>query len=64
MNLELHGIDLCDAQLDGLEPLVPYQPDLRRSLAAKRATLCEAVAGLKRAGFAFATLSEAARLAD
>ena len=62
VNLELHGIDLCGAQDDGLLPLLPYQADLRRSLADKRAALVEAVNGLKRAGFVFATLSEAARL--
>lgn len=39
-NLELHGIDLCDADLDGIPgELVARQPDLRRPLAAKLAAL-------------------------
>ncbi len=39
-NLELHGIDLCDAEQDGIPgELVARQPDLRRSLAEKVDTL-------------------------
>jgi peptidoglycan-N-acetylglucosamine deacetylase len=60
-NLELHGIDLADAETDGLSPaLVARQPDLRvplhRKLAALDATLTEA----KAAGARFLTLAEAA----
>jgi hypothetical protein len=41
-NLELHGIDLCDAEQDGIPgELVARQPDLRRSLAEKVDTLDE-----------------------
>ena len=41
-NLELHGIDLCDAELDGIPgELVARQPDLRRTVAEKAATLDE-----------------------
>jgi predicted deacetylase len=61
VNLVLHGMDLADAQEDGLMPLVAHQPDLRRSAAQKRASLVAAFEELKRAGFSFVTLAEAAR---
>jgi peptidoglycan/xylan/chitin deacetylase (PgdA/CDA1 family) len=60
-NLELHGIDLCDADGDGIPaPLVARQPDLRRPLAHKLAVLDEALAAARAAGARFATLAEAA----
>jgi peptidoglycan/xylan/chitin deacetylase (PgdA/CDA1 family) len=61
VNLVLHGMDVCDADEDGLAPLAAYQPDLRQSLAVKRAALAEAVQMLKARGYAFVTLHEAAR---
>ncbi len=62
-NLELHGIDLADAEEDGFPPrLVGKQPDLRvplaRKLAALDATLREATA----AGATFCTLGQVAEL--
>lgn len=59
-NLELHGIDLCDAEADGIPPgLIARQHDLRwplqRKLAALDATLREA----REAGAKFCTLGEA-----
>jgi predicted deacetylase len=43
-NLELHGIDLIDAEEDGIPgQLVARQPDLRVPLARKRAALDEAL---------------------
>jgi peptidoglycan/xylan/chitin deacetylase (PgdA/CDA1 family) len=60
-NLELHGIDLADAATDGLSPsLVARQPDLRVSLARKRAALDATLAQARAAGATFATLAEAA----
>jgi peptidoglycan/xylan/chitin deacetylase (PgdA/CDA1 family) len=61
VNLELHGIDLADAAEDGLLPLAPHQPDLRRSAIEKRAALSAAIRTLQARGFAFVTLAEAAR---
>jgi len=61
VNLELHGIDLSDAHEDGLGTLVPYQQDLKRSAAQKRAALSSAFSELKRQGYRFVTLAEAAR---
>ncbi|MDB4986168.1 MAG: Polysaccharide deacetylase [Myxococcaceae bacterium] len=60
VNLELHGIDLADAHEDGLTALMPYQHDLRRSVKQKRAALLAAFDELKRRGYRFVTLGEAA----
>jgi peptidoglycan/xylan/chitin deacetylase (PgdA/CDA1 family) len=60
VNLELHGIDLSDAHEDCLGALAPYQPDLRRSAAQKRAALTAAFGELKQRGYRFVTLAEAA----
>jgi hypothetical protein len=60
-NLELHGIDLCDAEADAVPgDLVAHQPDLRRPLAHKLAALEETLAAARGAGAWFATLAEAA----
>jgi peptidoglycan/xylan/chitin deacetylase (PgdA/CDA1 family) len=61
VNLELHGIDLADADEDGLRGLVPYQQDLKRSAAQKRLALAAAIEELKQRGYRFVTLAEAAR---
>lgn len=61
VNLELHGIDLSDAAADGLDWLAPHQVDLRRSAAQKETALRAAIGALRRAGYAFVTLREAAR---
>ncbi len=60
VNLELHGIDLADAAEDGLEFLRPHQPDLRVPMLEKRAALRAAIHRLRREGYAFVTLAEAA----
>lgn len=62
VNLELHGIDLADAREDGLSALAPYQIDLRRGADEKRAALEAAIDELRRSGYRFVTLREAARL--
>jgi peptidoglycan/xylan/chitin deacetylase (PgdA/CDA1 family) len=62
-NLELHGIDLADAAADEISPaLIARQPDLRRSLAHKRAALDETLAAARTAGFRFAPLADVAAL--
>ncbi|MFW5921006.1 MAG: polysaccharide deacetylase family protein [Polyangiales bacterium] len=60
VNLELHGIDFADAELDGLGFLQPHQPDLRRRAADKIAALRTAIGMLREAGYELVTLSEAA----
>jgi peptidoglycan/xylan/chitin deacetylase (PgdA/CDA1 family) len=60
VNLELHGIDLLDADEDGLAWLRPHQVDLRKSLREKEAALRAAIAALRSAGYRFVTLAEAA----
>jgi len=62
VNLELHGIDLLDAD-DGLGGLRPYQPDVSIPVHAKLATLRGAVEGLQARGYTFVTLREAAEAA-
>jgi peptidoglycan-N-acetylglucosamine deacetylase len=60
-NLELHGIDLCDAAADDVPAaLVARQPDLRRPLAHKLAALDETLSFARAAGARFMTLAEAA----
>jgi peptidoglycan/xylan/chitin deacetylase (PgdA/CDA1 family) len=60
-NLELHGIDLCDADADGIPPaLIARQPDLRRPLAHKLAALDETLSFARAASARFVTLAEAA----
>jgi len=57
-NLEMHGIELCDAQADGIpDELVRRQPDLRVGLDEKRARLDAVLDG---AGATFLTLREVA----
>jgi peptidoglycan/xylan/chitin deacetylase (PgdA/CDA1 family) len=60
VNLELHGIDLCDAELDGLSWLRPHQPDLQRAVEHKRRALEAAIWALRGAGYSFVTLARAA----
>ena len=62
VNLELHGIDLADAELDELEPLRPHQPDLRKTVEEKELALRAAIDRLRREGYRFVTLAEAAAL--
>jgi len=60
-NLELHGIDLCDAAADDVPAaLVARQPDLRRPLAHKLAALDETLSFARASGARFATLAQAA----
>jgi peptidoglycan-N-acetylglucosamine deacetylase len=62
VNLELHGIDLADAEADGLTQLRPHQPDLRKSLEEKTETLRAVFDSLHALGYQFVTLSEAAHV--
>jgi hypothetical protein len=56
-NLELHGIDLADADADEIPPaLVARQPDLRRPLAHKLAALDDTLTMARAAGARFARL--------
>jgi peptidoglycan/xylan/chitin deacetylase (PgdA/CDA1 family) len=59
-NLELHGIDLADADADEISPaLIARQPDLRRPLAHKLRALDETLTSARSAGFTFAPLASA-----
>jgi len=58
-NLELHGIDLADAEADEIPPaLIARQPDLRRPLAHKLHALDETLNAARAAGARFVTLRE------
>jgi peptidoglycan/xylan/chitin deacetylase (PgdA/CDA1 family) len=59
VNLELHGIDVLDAQ-DGLEALRPHQPDVRVAHARKVDALLAVIDELRAAGYTFVTMREAA----
>jgi peptidoglycan/xylan/chitin deacetylase (PgdA/CDA1 family) len=59
-NLELHGIDLCDADRDGIPAaLVARQPDLRVSLARKLGALDATLRQARASRARFFTLREA-----
>lgn len=60
VNLELHGIDVLDEHDAGLSDLAASQRDLRVPRARKEAVLDAVVDTLRRAGYAFVTLDEAA----
>lgn len=62
VNFEAHGIDLADAELDGLEGLRAHQPDLRVPLARKLDRLGAAVGELRARGHRFVRVDEAARV--
>ena len=62
INLELHGIDVLDAD-DGLEALRPHQPDVRVAKERKLEALHAVFELLRREGYAFTTLAEAAERA-
>ena len=59
VNLELHGIDVLDVD-DGFPELREHQPDARIPHARKVEALDAAVTELRRAGYAFTRLDEAA----
>jgi hypothetical protein len=59
VNLELHGIDVLDAA-DGLEGLRPHQPDVKVPHQRKTESILAAVEELRRAGYTFVTMKEAA----
>lgn len=59
VNLEMHGIDLADSTLDGLDFLKPYQPDLNFTWDAKLKSLETAINTLIAHRYRFVTLTEA-----
>ena len=59
VNLELHGIDVLDVG-DGLEALQGHQPDVKVPYTRKTASILAAVEELRKAGYTFVTMREAA----
>jgi peptidoglycan/xylan/chitin deacetylase (PgdA/CDA1 family) len=65
INLELHGLDLCDADVDGVPAEIrDRQPDLGVPLGHKRAALGRTLDEIAAAGYRFVTLLELARIAQ
>jgi len=63
ITLELHGLDLCDADVDDIAPAIrERQPDLGVPLGHKRAVLGRTLDEISSAGYRFVTLLELARL--
>lgn len=62
VNLELHGIDVLDVA-DGLGALRAHQPDVRVPRARKLEAFAAIVDELRKRGYAFVTLREAAEAA-
>jgi peptidoglycan-N-acetylglucosamine deacetylase len=60
VNLELHAIDFLGAD-DGIESLAKHQPDARVPFVRKVAALSAVVELLRKEGFGFVRLDEAAR---
>lgn len=60
VNLELHGIDVLDAD-DGLSSLVGHQPDIGVPRSRKLEALVAVVDTLRQRGYSFVRLTEAAR---
>jgi len=59
VNLELHGIDVLDVA-DGLDALRAHQPEVRVPKERKLEALLAAIEELRRAGYSFVRLGEAA----
>jgi peptidoglycan/xylan/chitin deacetylase (PgdA/CDA1 family) len=65
INLELHGLDLCDAEVDDVAvELRARQPDLGVPLGHKRTALGETLDEIAASGYQFVTLLEVARAAQ
>ena len=60
VNLELHGIDVLDAD-DGLEELRPYQMDVRIPKQRKMDAIAEACRAFLDDGYGAVTMLEAAQ---
>lgn len=63
ISLELHAIDFLDAR-DGLDDLLPHQPDVRVAVSDKLRRLSAAIAVLRAAGYPFVRLADAHDLAS
>jgi len=63
VSLELHGMDMADADQDGLGFLAPHQPDLRKTVVEKESAIRASIDELRRAGYSFVTCAEAAERA-
>ncbi len=61
VNLEFHGIDMCDLEEDGIDPALLQQPDLHHPLSTKRDLFRQVLLDL-RDGWGVRTLRDLSRL--
>lgn len=60
VHIELHGFDVADVTLDGLQVLAPHRPDLRRTAAEKVSVIRTVIDMIRQAGYEITTLKEIA----
>jgi len=61
IHVELHGFDVADVALDGLQPLAPHRPDLKRTAAEKVSVIRGVIGMIRQAGYELLPLKEVAR---
>ena len=61
IHLELHGFDVADLAIDGLQALAPHRPDLKRPAADKISVIRGVITMIRQAGYELVPLKEVAR---
>ena len=61
IHVELHGFDVADVTLDGLQALASYRPDLKRSAAEKVSVIRNVIGMIRKAGYEVVPMNEVAR---
>jgi len=61
IHVELHGFDVADVALDGLQVLAPHRPDLKRPAAEKVSVIRTVIDMIRQAGYELVPLKEVAR---
>ena len=60
IHVELHGFDVADGALDGLQALAPHRPDLKRPAAEKVSVIRSVIGMIRQAGYELVPLKEVA----
>jgi len=61
IHVELHGFDVADVELDGLQALAPHRPDLKRPATEKVSVIRTVIGMIQGAGYELVPLKEVAR---
>lgn len=61
IHVELHGFDVADVALDGLQALAPHRPDLKRPATEKVSVIRTVIGKIREAGYELVPLKEVAR---